>query len=505
MADPNVLKQLRSALHSYTLLYVEDNLGLNAQATTLFKKFFDTVLSAKDGAEGLKLFEKHRPQIVITDINMPKIDGLKMSEMIREVDPDAIIIITTAHDERELLHQSIKIGVFDYLIKPLKIDNLIETFTRCSQTLTEAFHRKIFNANLHAVFNYQNNLVLLLHERRVVIANQPTLDFFGVSSIEALRKRFQSFGEILMKHKSFVFDHDSMKWFEHISSQPGKLFNVKIADTEEIPHHFILTFQSVPDKEGYAVLSLNDVTELGLLKLYDSDAAERDVIAKDQKTVRALFSMAMRSSAKIKIHNLYKGLSIVNDGLVESIEGNTVSIKTPYVQLKAMQREDVFYLTSELFPMAILAEGIKRIDFDTQSVLFDQYRLVQTSPTRRESIRVTPDENIHVSVLYEERKFDTDLELIDVSTRGMRVQMLSLPAGFAAKQSVILDIVIKTALRPVIVNTPAEVLRIDEVNRRFEVVFVYEIQGQGQKNMIDYIAKRQLMLIREFKGIQYER
>ena len=55
---------------------------------------------------------------------MPKIDGLKMSEMIREVDPDAIIIITTAHDERELLHQSIKIGVFDYLIKPLKIDNL---------------------------------------------------------------------------------------------------------------------------------------------------------------------------------------------------------------------------------------------------------------------------------------------------------------------------------------------------------------------------------------------
>lgn len=244
---------------------------------------------------------------------------------------------------------------------------------------------------------------------------------------------------------------------------------------------------------------------MGLLKLYDSDAAERDVIAKDQKTVRALFSMAMRSSAKIKIHNLYKGLSIVNDGLVESIEGNTVSIKTPYVQLKAMQREDVFYLTSELFPLAILAEGIKRIDFDTQSVLFDQYRLVETSPTRRESIRVTPDENIHVSVLYEERKFDTDLEIIDVSTRGMRVQMLSLPAGFAAKQSVILDIVIKNAMRPVIVNTPAEVLRIDEMNRRFEVVFVYEIQGQGQKNMIDYIAKRQLMLIREFKGIQYER
>jgi CheY-like chemotaxis protein len=505
MADPNVLKQLRSALHSYTLLYVEDNVGLNAQATTLFKKFFDTVLSAKDGAEGLALFEQYHPQIVITDINMPKIDGLKMSEVIRKSNPDVIIIITTAHDEVDFLHQSIKIGVFDYLIKPLKIDNLIETFTRCSEVLIEVYHRKIFNANLHAVFDYQNNLVFLLHERRVVIANQPTLDFFGVSTIEALRKRFQSFGEILLEHKSFVYDHDSMRWFEHISSHQGRLFNVKIADTQDISHHFILTFQSVPDKEGYAVLSLNDVTELGLLKLYDSNATEREALVKDQKMVRALFEMAMRSGAKIKIHNLYKGLSIVNDGLVESVERGLISIKTPYVQLKAMQREDIFYLTSELFPMTILAEGIKRIDFETQSALFDQYRLVQTSPTRRESIRVIPDENIQVTVLYEDRKLDTELELIDVSTGGMKVRMFALPAGFAVKHSVILDIVIKTALRPVIINITAEVLRIEEVNRRFEVIFIFEIQGLGQKNMIDYIAKRQMMLIREFKGIQYEK
>lgn len=505
MDDQNVLKQLRANLHSYSLLYVEDNVGLNTQATTLFKKFFDTVVSATDGSEGLALFEKYHPQIVITDINMPKIDGLKMSEMIRSIDPDVIIIITTAHDERDFLHQSIKIGVFDYLIKPLKIDNLIEIFTRCSDVLTEGSHRKIFNANLHAVFNYQNNLVLLLHERRVVIANQPTLDFFGVSTIEALRKRFQSFGEILLEHKSFVYDHDSMQWFEHISAHAGRLFNVKIADIQDVSHHFILTFKKVPDKEGYAVLSLNDVTELGLLKLYDSNATERELIAKDQKTVRALFEMAMRSGAKIKLHNLYKGLSIVNDGLVESVDVKLVSLKTPYVQLKAMQREEIFYLTSELFPMTIMAQGIKKIDFDTQSVLFDQYHLVQTSPTRRESIRVTPDENIQVTILYEDRKLETELELIDLSTGGMKVKMFALPAGFKVKHSVILDIVIKTALRPVIINITAEVLHIEEVNRRFEVVFIFEIQGTEQKNMIDYIAKRQLILIREFKGIQYEK
>ncbi len=360
MSDPNVLKQLRASLHTYSLLYVEDNTGLNAQATTLFKKFFDNVISAYDGEEGLGLFKKHRPQVVITDISMPKMDGLAMAEAIHGIDPEVIIIITTAYDEQELLHKSIKIGVFDYLVKPLKIDSLIETFTRCSQVLIDAFHRKIFNANLHAVFNYQNNLVLLLHERNVVIANQPTLDFFGVSTIEALRKRFQSFGEILLEHKSFVYDHGTMEWFEHISAHPGRLFNIKIADQEEVSHHFILTFQKIPEKEGYAVLSLNDVTELGLLKLYDSSAQERETLLKDEKTVRGLLEMAMRSNAKIKVHNLYKGLSIVNDGLIEYINGKLVSMKCAYVQLKAMQYEEHFTSPPSCFRWRYWRRGSKR-------------------------------------------------------------------------------------------------------------------------------------------------
>jgi len=505
MVDPNVLKQLRASLHSYSLLYVEDNEGLNAQATILFKKFFDTVFSAYDGEEGLRLFQLHRPQIIVTDINMPKMDGLKMSEAIHAIDPSITIIITTAYDELEFLHHSIKIGVFDYLIKPLKIDNLVETLTRCSQTLIEAFHRKIFNANLHAVFNYQNNLVLLLHEREVVIANQPCLNFFNVPNIEVLRKRFRSFGDILLEHKSFVYNHESMKWFEHISSQPGRLFNVKIADIEEISHHFILTFQSIPEKEGYAVLSLNDVTELGLLKLYDSSSVERDELIKDEKMVSGLIQMAMRSSAKIKVHNLYKGLSIVNDGLIMEIEDRVVTLKSPYIQLKAMQLEDMFYLSSELFPMTILADGIKRIDFDEQSVIFEHYRLVETSPSRRESIRVAVDTSIKVTVLYEERKFDVDLEIMDISVHGMRIQFPALPAGFAARHSVVLDIVITVGSRPLIINTVAEVLRIIETNRHFEVIFTFELTPHGRKNIIDYIAKRQMVLIREFKGIQYEK
>jgi len=502
MVEPNALKQLRIALQPYTLLYVEDNVGLNNQATILFQKIFETVYSAYDGETGLALFKEHHPAIVITDITMPKMDGLSMAEAILHIDPDVKLIVTTAHDDHDLLHRAIRVGVFDYLAKPMRIENLVETLSRCSVILKEELHRKIFNANLHSIFNYQNSLTLLLQDQKVVMANQPTLDFFDVQSVEKLRGMFVSFGEMLLQHNTFLYNHEGCDWFSEISKNPGKLFNVKIAGNDDVHHHFILRFQSIPDKAGYGVLSLNDVSELGLLKLYDASAMEQERLAKDEKIVRGLLDMAIRSGAKIRIHNLYKGLSITNDGLLTAMNATEAILQAPFVQLKAMQYEQEFYITSELFPAAIFCDGIGRLDFEAQRVHFNHYKIVKTSPTRRVAIRVIPDENLTITFLYEGRKFETDVAVLDISINAVRLSFPSLPAGLALKQSVLLDIVIKSAQRPVIINTEAEVYRIQESQRHYEVVCSYDLHAQAQKNLIDYIAKRQMVLIREFKGLQ---
>lgn len=505
MVETNTLKQLRLSLKPYSLLYVEDNVGLNRQAATLFQKIFETVYIAYDGEEGLSLFNQYHPSIVISDITMPKMDGLEMAEAIVKIDPEVKVIITTAHDDPELLHKGIRVGVFDYLVKPIRIENLTEALTRCSNALNEAIHHKIFTANLHTIFNYQNNIVLLLLGQKIVMANQPCLDFFGEKSVESLRQRFDAFGELLLKHKGFLYNHDQVDWFLEISKHPGKLFNVKIAGADEESHHFILRFQSIPEKEGYAVLSLNDVTELGLMKLYDASAVEQERLSKDEKTVRNLLEMAMRNGAKIRAHNLYKGIGITNDAIITEVDEHGIVLKTPYVQLKAMQFEKEFFLTSELFPIAILCNEIKNFNFDEQSVHFTHYQMVNTAPTSRQSIRVIPDHNLTVTMLYEEHKFDAHIVVLDISVKALRLRLPSLPAGFTLKQSVVLDIVLTTGARPFIINTEAEVFRIDEVPHYFEVVCTYVLHGEAQKNLIDYIAKRQMVLIREFKGMQCEK
>lgn len=505
MADSNVLQQLRISLRPYSLLYVEDNVGLNTQATALFQKLFENVYSAYDGEEGLRLFKKHRCPIVITDIVMPKMDGLMMAKAILKIDPEIKIIITTAHDEHDFLHQSIQIGVFDFLVKPMHIEELTVTLARCAQLLKEEMHRKIFNANLNTIFNYQNSLIVLLQGQKVVMANQPCLDFFGASNNAVLREYFESFGTLLLKHNSFLYNHEEIEWFREVTKNTNKLFNAKIAALDGNNHHFILRFQNIPDKEGYGVLSLSDVTQLELLKLYDASAVEQEHLAKDEKMVLGLLDMAMQSGAKLRVHNLYKGLSITNEGLIESIVNKEILLKIPYVQLKAIQHAQEFYLTSELFPMAVLCSGIKRLDFEAQGVSFNHYALVQTSPTRRAAIRVIPDESINLTLLYEGRKVEVDIMILDISIHAVRIGLGTLPSGFAIKQQVVLDIVLATALRPSIINTAAEVFRIQEDNHHYEVVCLYDLHGQAQKNMIDYIAKRQMVLIREFKGLQYEK
>jgi len=371
---------------------------------------------------------------------------------------------------------------------------------RCAKELRIELHQKLFNSYLQQIFNYQHNLILLLHNETVVMANQPCLDFFKASSMEAFQHRFFNFGELLLEHNGFLYNKEGVDWLKEAKDHPGKLFNVKIADSEGNGHHFVLNLRMIPDRDDYYVLSLNDVTELNLLRLFDPAAVEKEIIYKDQKALYGLLEMAKRNNVKIKLHNLYKGLSIANDGIIDEFDEKSVRIKTTPLQLKAIRLERSVVLASELFPMFIFSSDILAVDNDTLSVRLGECKMTTTSPTRRQYIRVIPEKDAKVTMIYQGHKFDTEIEIGDVSIKAIRLVIPSLPAGFHVGVDVILDLVLGTPpLKPVIVNTTAEVLRIKEQLRYFEIVLTYELDSSHRKGLTEYIAKRQMQLIREFK------
>ena len=74
---------------------------------------------ASTGEEALKVFEEFKPEIVLMDINMPKIDGLSVAKKIKSINPDTKIAIITGYNYFDYAQTAIKIGVEDYILKPV--------------------------------------------------------------------------------------------------------------------------------------------------------------------------------------------------------------------------------------------------------------------------------------------------------------------------------------------------------------------------------------------------
>ena len=106
------------------ILYAEDNEKIRDSYALVLKHYFKEVIEACDGKEALDLYKAHKPDIVLTDINMPELDGLELIRIIRQDDKTTKIIVLSAYSDQEKLLKAIPLGLFAYLIKPIKGDAL---------------------------------------------------------------------------------------------------------------------------------------------------------------------------------------------------------------------------------------------------------------------------------------------------------------------------------------------------------------------------------------------
>jgi len=107
------------------LLYVEDDEMARTSTLCILEEFFDDIVVAVDGQEGLEKYEQNHFDIIITDINMPRLNGLDMIEKIRAYDNEIFILVLSAYNESEFFMDSIKLNVQGYLLKPINTDQFL--------------------------------------------------------------------------------------------------------------------------------------------------------------------------------------------------------------------------------------------------------------------------------------------------------------------------------------------------------------------------------------------
>lgn len=131
----NIVADLKSFAKDLTILVAEDDKELNSELVSLLKIFFKNVDFAYDGEEGLRLFKLNRPDIVLSDITMPKLDGIKMATEIKIVNRTQPIVILSAHTELQYIIPLIDIGISQFVAKPFESDNLLYRLLKVSEEI----------------------------------------------------------------------------------------------------------------------------------------------------------------------------------------------------------------------------------------------------------------------------------------------------------------------------------------------------------------------------------
>jgi len=122
-------------LKQISLLYVEDDETIRKQITHFLSRKVGQLWVANDGQQGLDQFMANKPDIVLSDIMMPVMNGLEMVRSIKEKSPETPVIFTTAFNDATYLLDAIKLQVDNYVLKPVELDELSEAIQKSARLL----------------------------------------------------------------------------------------------------------------------------------------------------------------------------------------------------------------------------------------------------------------------------------------------------------------------------------------------------------------------------------
>ncbi|WP_458700543.1 response regulator transcription factor [Sulfurospirillum sp. 1307] len=493
---------LKEEIGDLSILYVEDNDALRQKATKLLEKIFQTVYSASNGKEAIEIFKEHFSPIIITDINMPEMDGLELAKRVHEINPDVKIIIMSAFDSQENLLKSIKYNIFDFLKKPVEVKTLTSTLFRTIKKIKDEEEQKIFYAQLNDIFNYQSSMSILLKGRKAQVVSQKFLNFFKVESAKDFNHKFHDLGTKFLKHDGFLYNDEKRDWFDEASRNPDKLYHVKIADTKHKMHHFIFKLHYIPKRKGYSIVSLDDITELNLLGLFDKNQEQNDSYEEEQRAIFDLLRVILNNGAQVTLYNYYRGISIVNDAIISEVLDDKVVLKSTFTQQKAILREKGALIYSEALPKAVLCKNVVKNDFETQTIVFSNLRFLEHSAIERKIVRVEPDKDHTISMFFNGRKSLTPMKILDISLNGIKIEASSLPVGLEEEAKVRIDMVFTVDKKHMIINSDASVYKIVKKERSYYIICFLHPDEKGKRTLTEYISKQQIKIIKEFKGLR---
>jgi diguanylate cyclase (GGDEF)-like protein len=262
MTPPKHLPERLRNLRSMHILVVEDDRFAREQLGLLLSRFAARLSTAANGLEGLETYRYERPDIVVTDINMPGLDGLDMAQSIKAMDPNTPVILVTAHSDTRFFLRSIEIGIDGYVVKPVDADNLLTLLAKQAKILLDSRAAEARAGMFRFILDINPNFILTLGGETVDYVNRTFLDFLGANDLPALRQGYHTGRTLELDGRAF--DPADLAWTKLLGNQEGHTHQAVFSpppDSAERERTFLVSAAGFPELDR-TIITFTDITPL---------------------------------------------------------------------------------------------------------------------------------------------------------------------------------------------------------------------------------------------------
>jgi len=273
-------------LSELNLLYVEDEETVRELLSQRLERAVNKLHVAKDGEDGYLQYSKFKPDLILTDISMPKLNGIEMSKKIREEDLTIPIIMLSAHSDASFLLDAIEYGITDYLTKPINKQKLFETLEKnakviCLDKINQEQQNQIKKQQsmLQTIIDNQQNICFVTDFNEITFANRAFLNFFYISNIDEFNTKFTNVEDIFIDEKdnidkTIVSDYENVDrlsfgklFFNEINNTNDAKKIVSIKDKDSLTRLFYLNISCIEEDKNQFLINLTDITKMGEEKI----------------------------------------------------------------------------------------------------------------------------------------------------------------------------------------------------------------------------------------------
>lgn len=249
----------------FTILLVEDEPEVQFELKKFLQRYSTDVITANNGEEGLALYMTHTPDIVVSDIKMPKMNGITMAKKIKKHSPEQVIIFTTAHSDSKYFLEAIELQVDGYILKPVDLNLLAKKINDIQKNIELQREKKLYVCILDDIAQMQDAMLAVYDKNNLpVFYNKKLLAFLGYVSIQGFLEEHTELSEKFDKKEEYFYPkiNSQKSWVEEIREKKVDKRIVSMQGEHELESKLFLVSLSEKIEHKHSIVTFSEITSI---------------------------------------------------------------------------------------------------------------------------------------------------------------------------------------------------------------------------------------------------